>query len=68
MPTESIGGDVISSLLKYDIIKDGFNKKSLERVNNFDFDNDSIRQYVKKQVVYFLEDLAEKLRKEESGG
>jgi hypothetical protein len=58
-------GDVISFLLQHDIVKDEFNKKLLERVNDSDFDNDSIRQYVTKHVIYFLEDLAENLRKEE---
>jgi hypothetical protein len=56
---------IISFLLQHDIVKDEFNKKLLQRINDSDYVNDSIKQYVTKQVIYFLEDIAEKLRKEE---
>jgi hypothetical protein len=56
--------DMISFLLQHDIVKDEFNKKLLARFNDSDFVNDSIRQYITKQMLYFLEDLVEKLRKE----
>jgi hypothetical protein len=56
--------NLTSFILQHDLLKDEFNKKLLERFEDTEYVSDSIRQYIAKQFIYFLEEVAEKIRKE----